>query len=58
MERSPIPPDRASGEIRKKGTAVVTTLIGRAVWAFTDKTLTHNRVIEVSFKAVDLIELF
>jgi hypothetical protein len=35
--RSPIPPDLASGEIRRNGTAVVTTLIGSGcvVWAFT-----------------------
>ena len=31
MPTSPIPPDRASGEMRRKGTAVVTILIGAVV---------------------------
>src|SRR5687767_1601028 len=49
--KSPIPPARASGEIRKKGTAVVTTLIGCVwFWAFTDIAPTNRNIPTVSFK--------
>jgi hypothetical protein len=55
---SPIPPERASGEIRRKGTAVVTTLIG-VTWAFTaDVKAQKSRITAVSFKAVSLISKF
>jgi hypothetical protein len=55
---SPIPPERASGEIRRKGTAVVTTLIG-SVCALTFAVRPHNsRMLAVSFKAVSLIRKF
>src|SRR6185503_14762799 len=53
---SPIPPERASGEIRKKGTAVVTTLILSTPWACTvDDKPQIKRIPAVNFKAVDLI---
>jgi hypothetical protein len=56
---SPIPPERASGEIRRKGTAVVTTLIGSAVWAFTAEDRPQKSTKPaVSFKAVGLITKF
>jgi hypothetical protein len=60
MDRSPIPPERASGEMRRKGTAVVTTLIGSISWALRDCSLIpRKRVIaKVTFKAVDLIVIF
>jgi hypothetical protein len=45
---SPIPPERASGEILKKGTAVVTTFIG-SLCAFTEIELTINIANAVSF---------
>ena len=54
-ERSPIPPVLASGEMRKKGTAVVTTFnfsdCAEAVTANSDK----RKIPEQSFIAVDLI---
>ncbi len=49
MPTSPIPPERASGEILKKGTAVVTTLI-RFVWAATENAHPISTVNAVSFK--------
>ena len=56
---SPIPPERASGEIRRNGTAVVTTLIEGAVWAFTvDDNPQKSSSPAVSFKAVGLIRKF
>ena len=59
-ERSPIPPARASGEIRKKGTAVVTTFIGSAFWAIIESEFpVINRIRKVPIrKAVDFIVLF
>src|SRR5687767_10782217 len=57
---SPIPPERASGEIRKKGTAVVTTLISPAeFWAFvTGKIPQKNKIPAVSFLAIGLIRMY
>jgi hypothetical protein len=55
---SPIPPERASGEIRRKGTAEVTTLIG-SDWAFTlAERPQKSRIPAVSFSAVGLIRKF
>src|SRR5688572_27786529 len=52
--RSPIPPARASGEIRRKGTAEVTTF--NLSCAFKAVTKPHeNTSIAVSFRAVGLI---
>jgi hypothetical protein len=51
-----MPPARASGDIRKKGTAVVTTLIGSTDGcAVTIPENTHKSRMAVSFKAVVLI---
>jgi hypothetical protein len=57
IAKSPIPPARASGEIRKNGTAVVTTLILLEPWATKEET-PHSMMatIAVNFKAVDFIE--
>jgi hypothetical protein len=58
MPTSPMPPERASGEIRRKGTAVVTTLI-LSTWAFVaDVKPQKSRIPAVSFKAVGLISKF
>ena len=47
---SPIPPVRASGAIRKNGTAVVTTLIG-CVWALDTVIAPPSNITKaVSFK--------
>jgi hypothetical protein len=55
--RSPIPPERASGEILKKGTAVVTTLIVGS-WAFkTVKLPQKNKTPAVSFKTFGRIRI-
>src|SRR5436190_17686024 len=54
--RSPIPAARASGEMRKKGTAVVTTLIGSTLWALVVWTIPIRMMIAaVSLNAVGLI---
>jgi len=54
IPKSPIPPARASGEIRRNGTAVVTTLI-RLTWALENSERAHKSKRTVSFKAVDFI---
>ena len=58
-DRSPIPPARASGEILKKGTAVVTTLMGWADCAKTEEVeVVINRIKAASRTTVDLIVLY
>ena len=54
--RSPIPAARASGDILKKGTAVVTTLIDPSLWAMVVWAIPERmRIIAVSLNTVGLI---
>lgn len=54
--KSPMPAARASAEIRKKGTAVVTTFIGSTSWDLEAGTIPHKiRSEAVSLIAVGLI---
>jgi hypothetical protein len=55
--RSPIPPARASGEILKKGTADVTTLIV-SVCAFKEFRDANRRTVAVSCKVFLFIRIF
>src|SRR6185436_2252129 len=56
IARSPIPAARASGEMRKNGTAVVTTLIGSTVWVLAVSAIpARMRIATVSLNAVGLI---
>jgi hypothetical protein len=44
-----MPPALASGDIRKKGTAVVTTLMVSTLWAFRELTPAKKKRMTVSF---------
>src|SRR5687768_13724449 len=54
--KSPIPPVRASGAIRKKGTAVVTTFIDCVFWdLMVSASPVKMRIVTVSLNAIGLI---
>jgi hypothetical protein len=55
IERSPIPPVLASGEILKKGTAVVTTFNLLDCANNVIERTKKNTIPKLSFRAVDLI---
>ena len=60
MPASPIPPLRASGEIRKNGTAEVTTLMGSALfWAWVAVIEPPSNITKaVSFKVACFMRLY